>query len=312
MPSLSIVVEWENAKNSDFHRGIAMLSSIADQLRNLSNPLPMVPELILIHDEDNGNSEESIAIVANALAGFPGSVSIVPCKKLDYYEQKNLGAQLATHEAILLVDCDIIPCSGWLQNLLACYVEERADVVCGATHMETRSLYEKTFAAFWFFPLASEMPPRSTTSQFFANNVLFRAEVLKNTPFPNAPLVRGKCTLLTEKLLKDHRSIYLEPSAKVIHPPPKGIAHFVKRALCSGQDNVVMETDRGLRGAFRRFRWQIKGAAKRIISHRHEVGLDPVGVVGATSIAASYITLQFVGEAISLISPQFIRENFRV
>ena len=247
-----------------------------------------------------------------ALAGFPGSVSIAPCKKLDYYEQKNLGAQCATHEVILRVDCDIIPCSGWLHNLLVCYVEERADVVCGATHMETRSLYEKAFAAFWFFPLASEMPPRSTTSQFFANNVLFRAELLKNTPFPNAPLVRGKCTLLTEKLLKDHRSIYLEPSAKVIHPPPKGIVHFMKRALCSGQDNVVMEADRGLRGAFRRFRCQIKGAAKRIISHRQEVGLGPLGVVGATGIAASYITLQFVGEAISLISPQFIRKNFRV
>ena len=183
---------------------------------------------------------------------------------------------------------------------------------CGATDMETRSLCEKAFAAFWFFPLASEMPPRSTTSHFFANNVLFRAEVLKNTPFPDVPLVRGKCTLLAEKLLKDHRSIYLAPSSKVIHPPPKGIAHFMKRALCSGQDNVVMETDRGLRDAFRRFRWQIKGAAKRIISHRHEVDLGPFGVVGAAGIAASYITLQLVGEAISLISPQSIRENFRV
>ena len=105
-----------------------MLSSIADQLQNLSNHLPTALELILVHDEDRGNSEESIASVAIALVGFPGSVSTVPCKKLDYYEQKTLGAQRAKHEAILLVDCDIIPCSGWLQNLVACYVEERADV----------------------------------------------------------------------------------------------------------------------------------------------------------------------------------------
>jgi glycosyltransferase involved in cell wall biosynthesis len=307
MPSLSIVVEWEQTNNSDFHRGLKMLSSIADQLRNLPNPLPTAPELILVRDEDDGNPS-----LANALAGFPGSVSVVPCENLDYYEQKNLGAQQAKHEAILLVDCDIIPCSGWLQNLLDCYVEERADVVCGATHMESRSIYEKAFAAFWFFPLASEMPPRGTTSLFFANNVLFRAEILKSTPFPNAPLVRGKCLLLAEKLLQDRRSIYLEPSAKVIHPPPNGIAHFVKRALCSGQDNFVMETDRGLLGGFRRFCWQTMVAAKRIVSHRHEVGLGPLGVVGAAGIAASYFTLEFVGEAISVVSPHFIRKKFRV
>jgi glycosyl transferase family 2 len=75
---------------------------------------------------------------------------MAPCRGLDYYQQKNFGAQQAKHEAILLVDCDIIPCNGWLRNLLECYVEEQADMMCGATHMEQRTLYEKAFALFWF------------------------------------------------------------------------------------------------------------------------------------------------------------------
>jgi hypothetical protein len=274
---------------------------------------PAPPELILVFDEEDGSAVDLRDRLADVLAGFPGTVRMASSRALDYYQQKNFGAQLAKHNAILLADCDIIPCGGWLRHLLNCYVEEQADVVCGATHMEQRTVYEKAFALFWFFPLASEMHQRSKASYFFANNVLFRADLLKSTPFPESPLlVRGNAELLARRLVASSRSIYREPNAKVIHPTPDGLAHFIKRALCSGQDSAVMNADRGLRAAFQRCRWQIKKAAKRIIHHRHDVGLAPWGIPAAVGIAASYFSLELIGETISLINPHFIRKNLRV
>jgi hypothetical protein len=321
MPSLSIVVEWENAKNSDFQRGRAMLRSLIDQLRGLSSELPAAPELILVYDADEGAPEGIMAGLGDVTAGFPGPVTMAPCHRLDYYEQKNFGAQRAKHEAILFLDCDVVPCRGWLQNLLDCYVQEGADVVGGATHMEKRSTYEKAFAAFWFFPLAGEAQKRRASSHFFANNVLFRAEIFKSRPFPKSSLVRGQCTLLAEKLLADHHSIYLEPSARVIHPPPNGLAHFVKRALCAGHDKVALKLEhryrtgtvfRLLAGAIVRFCREVKAAAKSVILHRREVELGSLQIAGAMGIAVSYVCLELVGETISLINPHFIRKHFRV
>ena len=311
-PSLSIVVEWENAKNSDVGRGRAMLMALIEQLRGLPQTPSVPPEMFLMYDGDDGDAATIMEQVRDITAGFPGQVTALPCHGLDYYEQKNAGADRAKNEAILFVDCDIIPSQGWLKNLLDCYVEEKADVVCGVTHMEEQSLYEKAFALFWFFPLPSEMKGRQSASRFFANNVLFRAEVFKNTPFPDAPLVRGKCLVLAKKLQADGRSICMEPRAMVLHPAPNGVRHFIKRALCSGQDNVLLRDDVGVRGALRRFRWQIKAAVQRIAKHHREVGLGACGAIAAMVIAATYIGLECAGELISLINPRLIRNNLRV
>jgi Glycosyl transferase family 2 len=312
LTSLSIVVEWENAKNSDFQRGRAMLSVLIDQLQSLSRARAAAFELILVYDGDEASVETIIASLQDITTRFPGTVTMAPCHGLDYYQQKNFGAQRAKYESILFVDCDIVPCPGWLQNLLDCYVEEGADVVGGATHMETRSLYEKAFAVFWFFPLASEVHQRGPASYFYANNVIFRADVFKNMPYPDSNLVRGQCVLLARKLLAHHHSIYSEPSAKVLHPPPNGLRHYIKRALCAGQDRVAGEAPLGLSGAFRQCYWEIRKAVKRIVAHRREVELSPLGVVGAMGIGASYFGLEFVGQVISFMNPNLLREKFRV
>jgi hypothetical protein len=91
----------------------------------------------------------------------------------------------------------------------------------------------------WFFPLPSECIS-CKASHFWANNVLFRANLLKRTPFPECLLVRGNADLLARTLIASGRSMYWEPNAKVIHPPPNGLAHFIKDALCKGQDDAAM------------------------------------------------------------------------
>jgi glycosyltransferase involved in cell wall biosynthesis len=312
IPSLSIIIEWENAKNADARRGRAMLAALTAQLLALAQEQPVIVELILIHDAAETDPAVMEADLKPIVASFPGSVMFAPCHDLDYYEQKNFGAGLARHDAILLLDCDVVPTPNWLRNLLDCYVAEGADLVCGATHMEQRTLYEKAFALFWFFPLASEVTQRRQTNRFFANNVVIRAEMLKSRPFPTSRLVRGKCRLLAETLIADQRVLMLEPTAKVIHPPPNGLRHFIKRALCSGHDDAMNNGYDGLRPAFWRYRSQLKHAARRILDHRREVDLGRLGAVSAIAVAAAYYGLIFTGEAISQINPHIIRNRLRV
>lgn len=311
IPSLSIVVEWENAKNADARRGRAMLAALTEQLLDLSTEQPVTVELILVHDAEETNPADIAADLESVVAAFPGPVTFTPCRDLDYYEQKNFGVRQAKHDAILLIDCDVIPAAGYLRNLLECYVAEKADVVCGATLMDQGTLYEKAFAL-WFFPLASEVPIRRKINRFYANNVLFRGEVLRATPFSAADLVRGKCRLLADKLVADQRVLLQEPAAKVIHPAPNGPVHFVKRALCHGHDDAMKNNYDGLRHAIWRYRGQMRWVTNRIMTRRGEVGLGRLGAAGAICIATVYFGLIFVGEAVSLINPHIIRDRLRV
>lgn len=311
-PSISVVVEWENAKNSELGRARAMLGALAEQVRSLSNRFAGPAELILVHDAEEASAAEILAEVRATVGDFPGQVHVLPCRDLDYYQQKNLGAATAQNQAILFLDSDIVPADGWLEALLTCLVEEDADIACGATHLDTDTTFERAFAAFWFFPLPSETTERRRSEHFFANNVVFRAETLKAFPFPEAPLVRGKCLILTRTLLSHGKTIFLEPAARVAHPPPNGAWHFVKRALCSGQDNVFLRDDKGVGGAFRRLKGQSKAAVSRIFGNRTEVGLSIPGAVLSLAIAAGYYVLEFVGDLVTLAWPGLIRENLRV
>lgn len=312
LPSLSIIVEWENAKSSELARARAMLSALAEQTRRLSNRFPAPPELILVHDAEDGAAEDTLAAVRPSVGDFVGEIRVLPCEGLDYYAQKNFGAAQARNEVILLADSDIVPDEDWLERLLSCLVEENADVVCGATLLDTGTFYEKAFAGFWFFPTRSETGERRRSEHFFANNVAFRKDVLRDHPFPDLPLVRGSCTVLARTLLENGKVIMIEPAARVGHPPPNGLGHFVKRALCSGQDNVYLRPEPGPMGAARRLKRQIGETRRRIQRNREELGLGPMGAVGGLLVAACYFGLEFVGDLVTQVHPTLIRSNLRV
>ena len=210
-PALSVVIEWENAKNSASNRAMVMLRSLVQQLDAERMRLGGPTELILVHDAEETTASEILMSVESEMAGFSGLVKTVPVENLDYYQQKTMGASQSRGDAILFVDSDVIPASGWLSNLLNCYFNEKADVVCGTTCISTDSLYAKTFALFWFFPLAQDAGVRRRTNHFFANNVLFRASVFRDLPFPESDLVRGKCIQLARMLGEHQKSIFIEP-----------------------------------------------------------------------------------------------------
>jgi glycosyltransferase involved in cell wall biosynthesis len=315
-PSLSVVIEWENTRNSEIARGAEMLRRLFAQLTAIDNRFVAAPEIILVHDADDSSAEQILAGIKAEQPAFRCTVRTCRCDGLDYYDQKNFGACEARGEAILFVDSDVIPENDWLEALLKCYGEAAPDVVAGATYIKGPSLYDRAFALLWFFPTEAEYRARSRspTTRFFANNVLFRAGVFRLIAFPSAPLVRGRCTMLADELIKSGYSILVEPRARTQHPAPNGLKHFVYRALCEGQDNVVMHagTKQKRLMALRRLCGYMRWSWAKIAKHHCEVGLNQFGALGAMFIALAYYGLAFYGELLTVVSPRFILRNLRV
>lgn len=310
--SLSVVVEWENVKNSAYSRAAVMLRSLVVQLREVEHRFSERPPVLLVHDADQVAAKEIVGALRSQVGDYISSMRFVEVKGCNYYEQKNRGAASAETDLVLFVDSDIVPEEGWLEALLDCQEEEDADVVCGATHVETTSLYSKAFAGFWFFPMRGEIRARGQATRFFANNVLFKTPVFRATTFPDTGLVRGQCTQLADMLIQRGAKIYVEPRACVRHPPPNGIRHFVARALCHGHDNVRLGLVGGVWQAIRQQKWEFTRICRRLWTKRAELGLGHAGATGAIIIAAAYGSFTFLGELVSLAAPKWIGDHLRV
>jgi glycosyltransferase involved in cell wall biosynthesis len=314
-PKLSVVIEWENTRNSNKSRGQEMLRRLFRQLTAVQERFPSPPEVILVHDAKDGRAAGLLADIAAGQSKFCGSLRTFPCAGLDYYDQKNLGALEARGDAILFVDSDVIPEEGWVEALLQCYSEEEADVVAGTTYIHGSSLYERAFSLFWFFPMEADCRGLSRTraESFFANNVLFRAATFRALTFPDAPLVRGRCWMLADKMSKSGQLIINEPRARTQHPAPNGLKHFVCRALCEGQDNAQSLGRKGrLITAFNRFVGHVIRSCKKIAVRYPEVRISRSGVLAAMFIAVAYYGVALCGELITAVYPQFVRRNLRV
>lgn len=312
LPSISVVVEWENTKTSELARARAMLSTLFGQMHRLSNRFSAAPELILVHDADHGAADQVLSQLKDELATFHGSVNVVEASGLDYYDQKNLGASHARNELILFVDSDIVPEEGWLEALMEAMILEGADVSAGLTHVTKDSFYDKAFASFWFFPVAGEIKGRHVADGFAANNVLFRAKVAKENPFPDNGQVRGRCLSLAENLVASGHKIVLEPEARVSHPPPNGMSHFFRRALCQGYDNRIGRDVGGRLVTLRQFYWDMRRSRARISANYRNVGLTATQSLGALAIAFTYYGIAFLGELVTFVSPTLIRDQVRV
>jgi hypothetical protein len=247
---------------------------------------------------------------------WPGDVRLLEAPGLAYYEQKNFGASFASSELVVFLDSDVVPEDGWLAALLDALRDPEVGVVCGNTYIELDSLYDKAFAAFWFFPLRDRRDGVAASPHFFANNVAFRREIIARHPFPDLSSFRGQCKALTRTLEAQGIGIRIQRAARVSHPPPNGLRHFVVRAICEGHDEIVHGRQRNagsrLAAVGYRFVRDTTRAAGRLIRHRRAVGLGLPGVAAALGIASAYYALKTLGGLVSAVSPGLIRRNFSI
>lgn len=320
LPTFSLVIEWENVKLSDVDRARRMLRALEGQLRGLRSLFLETPEIWFLHDRHEIDAKGLQEMVGEA---FPDPTLAVihfePTLDADYYEQKNVGAALAKGDVVVFLDSDVIPQDGWLAGLLDALADPAVEVVGGNTSIELDSFVSRAFALFWFFPLRTGKSGLRPSNHFFANNVAFRRELIRSMPFPRLPVLRGSCTILAQQLLAEGHAIRMNESCRVTHPPPNGYAHVFRRAMAQGHDDLLLGNLREphryqtrLANALWRFRKRVKRAAKRIRKEYREVGLSPLGALGAGLIAANYFAFYLVGLVVSLVSPDFVPRRFPV
>ncbi|HEY3066689.1 MAG TPA: glycosyltransferase [Methylomirabilota bacterium] len=322
-PGFSIVVEWDNTRLGGVAQTRSMLERLAPEVNNVTRAQPSLDpraEVLMVYDR----REVDDALVARLTDEFRRDVGghvdvhIVPTTGLDYYQLKNVGARRARGEVVVFIDSDVVPAAGWLGQLVQPFGDPTVEVVSGNSSVIPDSLYGKTFALTWFFPLATRDGPLEPARYFFANNVAFRRALLEQHPFPNDPaLFRGQCAALADTLHAQGTRIVLNPCARVGHRPPNGFRHFVRRALCHGHDTLIIVTrdDPGaarLRRSLDRFRDNVKDAFDRIRRDHRAVGLPSSQLPYALAIAVSYYALYFVGEVITRFRPGLVRRRFSI
>jgi hypothetical protein len=320
LPSFSAVIEWENVKLSELRRVRQMLRVFSTQIGEIEEDLSAPPELIILYDPDAIDPDAVRALVDEAFQDRPGIAwRLVPSQNGTYYRLKNHGAGLAKRELVMFLDSDVIPEPGWLAALIGAFRDPEVRIACGNTYIDLQGLYSRTFALFWFFPLRSMETTLAPVHYFFANNVVFRRDLFLSYQFPDLPLFRGQCQALARDLRRDGHTIFIQNAARVSHPPPNGLAHFVKRAMCEGHDMALTTKATGGAhgrpyplGALSRFKRSLTRSARRIRHHGRNVGLGPAGAFGAFAIAATYFGLVFVGESITQVKPEIIRKRFAI
>ena len=217
-----------------------------------------------------------------------------------YYEQKNFGAANSSGDIVLFLDSDVVPEPGWLHSILATFANSEVSVVSGSTYVEPGSFYERAVALFWLFPLRSASNGVAKAQSFRANNVAFRRHVIVERGFPELPTFRGQCGLLARNLRDEGISIVRCIDARVSHPPPNGLRHFVSRAMASGHDDAIRDRLGGrklLKPALKDFWRHMVNSTRRISRERHQVGLSPLGAVGAWWLALAYYLWKFRPDA---------------
>jgi hypothetical protein len=324
-PRATIVVEWENALHSESARSEAMLLALRRQTVEMAakggdraRPEDGLPpfELLVAFDPARFVRDDLEALLGRCLAGAETALiwRLVPVEASGYYGSKNHGAAAAAGEIVVFLDCDVVPESGWLEQLLAALEAPAVQVVAGNTYIEPAGLVGKAFALTWFFPLRSEDVAVRRARSLFANNLAVRRELFARHPFPEiAGTSRGACLAFAEQLDLAGVAIVQNPRARVSHPAPSGFAHVSKRALAQGRDYVLRERLKG-----RRFAASWPASAVRLLRHWagsiwkistgfHRVGLHPLQAPAAVAVAAYYYLLFWAGETMLQLGLRPIR-----
>jgi hypothetical protein len=282
-----------------------MLRELLSQTAQLRAGMRSRPELIILHEPSVPRSVIDEALRrATAGAEGPFDVRIVGTSGSSYYDQKNIGARLASRDYVLFVDSDVVPEPGWLAALLSS-LGPRVRIVGGSTYVDPKSFFGRAFALFWFFPPRLEAAGLKRSGFFYANNVLFERNLFLAYEFPDLPLYRGHCTALAEKLRRSRIPLFMRLDARVSHAPPSP-REFIHRALSEGHDVAVrahLQGESSGSGA-RELRRQFQNLRKRVNIRRDHLKLPAKETAVALSLASAYATLRFVGQQLAARSPE--------
>jgi hypothetical protein len=306
-PYLSVIVELDNVLHGEVSRARTMLTRLLDQIRN--NELEPRVEVLILYDETAVTPNDLHSIVTTTRAAERPFVHVVPTKGLRYFSLKNEGGRRATGDVLLFVDSDCLPEDDWLRHLLESFQHSEVEVVTGNSYIDRDTFYAKTFAAGWYFPARLPDGPLVTTRTTFVNTLLMRRRIFEKYPFPEeSALYMGQGVTWNRTLATDGVTIFLNPRARVAHPPPV----FLRSAIVNGYD-TAQRTRRPGDSKLQSLRWSYWGLRdnlstmfRRIRRDYRDVGLPRAAVPLAIVIAGVYWTLWSTAELVARWAPGLI------
>lgn len=333
--TLSVIVEWDNVRVSELDRAREMLRQLLKQLREIAD-LPsgadaspedaflsklQVPVELLVMFNSEELEAAAVAKVVDSLVGDgEGLVEprLVPAPGATYYELKNQGAAQASGDLFLFLDSDVIPEQGWLRHLLWPFADPSVEVVGGNAYVTRGDRYSRAFGAVWFFDGRARENAFKPAWGFHANNVVFRRATFERYPFPpqREGITRGACYQLAQQLTGRGIGLYENSAARVSHPAPNGLRHFVVRGIAQGRDDLYLDhPDRDaiplgepLRQTVRRLR----RAHRNIQEARAHGDLRSVDALLAYGLAATYYTAHLGGGLGTAVRPQTMMRHFQI
>lgn len=320
LPSISFIVEWENAKLSELDRAKRMLEVISGQASRLGMPRDGKHEILVLFDSANINEADLVQFVSEAIdPAADMDLRFEEGGDREYYDQKNFGATLARGDWLVFIDSDVVPEENWLHDLTMARRNSNAVLIGGETYVSHKTIFERAFGSFWFFPRRYEGEGTYSSDRFFANNFIVERQTFIDNPFPESVLVRGQCWLLAKQILAQGQTIEICRSARVEHPAPNGGLHFFKRALIQGHDNWVMDRELSAHDAHHvsmrplgRLRLDLRSAFRSINEKDELLKLNFVGRSVARLLAITYYGLSAMGQKVAPIFPTRFRSLFRV
>jgi hypothetical protein len=316
--SVSVVVELEQVRGTERERPAMMLRRLAEEVRSQASDQQIRTPVELLVCLDEVYLDRGQALVLAALGDDTElfELRFLPGRDPDYYELKNLGVAEAGGDLVVFLDCDVVPEHGWLGGLLHPFEDPRISVVAGNSYVEPTSVYNRTFALTWIFPLRSRSSDVRPISRLATNNAAFRREVAERFPFPSmTETSRGSCQLLQATMERHGVNMVTSCGARVIHPAPAWPQQFLVRALARGRDRLLFAEpgpSRTFRGTAARLRSDIVGFLLKLFRGRNEVGLSVPALAPASAIAISFALCSALGELLTMMHRSFMIRHFRV
>ena len=305
-PYLSVIVELDNVLHGELGRARTMLTRLLDQIRE-SKLAPRV-EVLVMYDETAIRPKDAEDIVTTTARETP-FVQLVATKGLRYYSLKNEGAGRTKGEILLFVDSDCLPEEDWLRRLLEPFQNSEVDVVTGNSYVDRDTFYSKTFAAGWYFPSRLPDGPLVTVPTTFVNTLAMRRHIFEKYPFPEvSSLYMGQGVTWNRTLATNRVPIFLNPSARVAHPPPV----FLRSAIVNGYDTAERTRQpgesklQGLKLTYWGYRAHLRTMFRRITLGYRDVGLPRAAVPLAITLAGVYWSLWSMAELVARWAPRLI------
>jgi hypothetical protein len=328
--TVSIVIEWDNRRWSGDGRASVMLERLLFQVHELwkaknrqgsperdflASLQPPVEIIVVWNDLEVADKDVRDSVRAVVPTDSPDvRLTFLPATGKRYYELKNIGFQYSNGQFVVFLDSDVIPEPQWLEHLLGSFANFDVRVVAGSTYLDGESLYDKSCALFWIFPLKTDRGALHTRRGLLANNLAVRRDTFVAFPFPDVPgTARVCCKQLARTLLANGVTIHENSAAQTRHPPPRGFRYFASRAIADGRDTVFLGPPPGStssHGVLRPFRARVISRMRAVCGNRRAVRLPLVAVPLALGIASVYFALVLAGTGLAVVAPGFMRRHF--